>query len=80
MAPGKQNVRAACPKDKLEFKFFQALSRHCIYDLTFANTFNVGFFSLVKLKLYCCVGPRGSGMALDLTVKISRILFNRWTI
>ena len=22
MAPGKQNVRAACPKDKLEFKFF----------------------------------------------------------
>ena len=25
MAPGKQNVRAACPKGKLEFKFFQAL-------------------------------------------------------
>ena len=25
VALGKQNVRAACPKDKLEFKFFRAL-------------------------------------------------------
>jgi len=25
VAPGKPNERATCPKDKLEFKFFQAL-------------------------------------------------------
>ena len=28
MAPGKQNKRAACPKEKLEFTFFQALLCH----------------------------------------------------
>ena len=30
MAPGKQNVRAACPKDKLEFKFFPSPALLCI--------------------------------------------------
>ena len=28
MASGKQDVRAACPKDKVEFKFFQALQQN----------------------------------------------------
>ena len=65
MAPGKQNVRAVCLKDKLEFKFFRALllttnqlnDRLLVYSTTLTASFSSSdqgresaFFSLASLQ------------------------------
>ena len=37
VVPGKRNLRAACPKDKLELKFFRALFTHLFSLGTLSN-------------------------------------------
>ena len=50
-ALGKQNVRAACPKDMLEFKFFSNLVHD--YHVFFRELFN--FALSLSVTYHACV-------------------------
>ena len=70
VALGKQNKRAACPKDKLEFTFFQTLLPHP----ALANRSSSGYSPIWYLGM-CPVGKTNSPILQATSINKEHCLF-----